>query len=98
MAEEGGVPRVQRNRSTACAGWRMRFDRARIGDYGCADRANAAARDVVLSDAFALLRRLGASGHSGGKARPRAGDGARDVFSKGAESTPENCLWNGYGW
>src|SRR2546423_12175377 len=97
MAEESGVPRVQRNGVAAGAGWRMRFDRAWIGDYGCADRADAAAGDVVLPDAFAVLRRLGGGGHAGGKARPRAGNGSRDVLSKGAESAPENCLWNGHG-
>jgi len=31
----------------------LRFDRARIGDYGRADRADAAAGDVVLRDTFA---------------------------------------------
>src|SRR6267143_273755 len=97
MAEESGVSRVQRNWTAAGAGWRMRFDRARIGDYGRADRADAAAGDVVLRDTFAILRRLGAGGHSGGKARPRTGIGARDVVSKGAEGAPENCLWNGHG-
>src|ERR1700731_5038860 len=97
MAEESGVSRVQRNRTAAGLGWRVRFDRARAGDYRRADRADATAGDVVLRDTFALLRRLGAGGHSGGKARPRAGDGARDVVSKGAEGAPENCLWNGHG-
>src|ERR1700731_2369783 len=97
MAEESGVSRVQRSRTAAGLGWRMRFDRARTGDYRRADRADAAAGDVVLRDTFALLRRLGAGGHSGGKARPRAGSGPRDVVSKGAEGAPENCLWNGHG-
>src|SRR6266849_3261620 len=97
MAEEGGMSRVQRNRVAAGAGWRMRFDRARIGNYRCADRADAAAGDVVLPDAFAVLRRLGAGGLSGGKARPRAGGGARNHFQESAAGAPENCLWDGYG-
>src|SRR5260370_7591494 len=76
MAEKSGVPRVQRNRDAAGSGGGMRFDRARTRDYRRADRADAAAGDVVLPDAFGVLRRLGASGHSGGKTGPRASRGA----------------------
>src|SRR5712692_528003 len=97
MAEKSGVPRVQRNRSAARVGWWMRFNRARIGDYRCADRADAAAGDVVLPNAFAVLRRMGAGGHSGGKARPRAGRGARNHFQESAAGAFEDCLWDRYG-
>src|SRR6266566_2482175 len=97
MAEESGVPRVQRNRSAAGAGRRMRFDRARIGDHRRADRADAAAGDVVLPDYFALLRGLGAGGHRRRKARPRAGGSPRNHVQEGAASAFENCLWDGYG-
>src|SRR5258708_22913686 len=97
MAEESGVPCVQRNRVAAGVGRRMRFDGAWTRDYGCADRADAAAGDVVLPDAFAVLRRLGAGGDCRGKARPRASSGARNQFQEGAAGTFENRLWDGYG-
>src|SRR5260370_32450107 len=76
MGKESGVPCVQWNRIAARARWRLRFDRARAGDFGHADRANGAARHVVLPDDFAVLRRLGARGYAGRKARRRARSGA----------------------
>jgi len=49
-------------------GWRMRFDRTRTGNNGCANRADETAGNVVLPDALAVLQRLGAGEYSGGKA------------------------------
>src|SRR6266446_5353403 len=98
MAEESGVPCVQRDRPAAGTGRRVRFHRARIGDYGQADRGDAASGDVVLPDSFPVLQRLGGGGYSGWKARSRAGRGARNHVQEGPEGTFENCFWNGYGW
>src|SRR5580704_8324749 len=76
----------------------MRFNRARTGNYGRADRADETARNVVLPDACALLRRLGASGYAGRKARSRTRSGTRNLISQGAASAFKDCLWDGHGW
>src|SRR5947209_1606997 len=98
MAEKSGVPRVQRHRAAAGAGWRMRFHRARVGNDRRADRADASARNVVLPYAFAVLQRLGSTGNANGKARPRASRSPRNHVQEGAPDAFENRFWNGYGW